>query len=75
MADPPKKRKRGPKGGTKHTPGRGHTRKSGPNKKKRFQAKARRKKAAEVAELAAKQAIWDALSPEVQELRPELKPD
>jgi hypothetical protein len=29
-------KKRGPKGGVKHTPGRGHDSKSGPSKKKRF---------------------------------------
>ncbi len=29
-------KKRGPKGGVKHTPGRGHDTKSGPSKKKRF---------------------------------------
>ena len=33
-------KKKGPKGGVKHTPGRGHTRKSSPRKKKRFEKKA-----------------------------------
>jgi hypothetical protein len=75
VRDDPEERKRGPKGGIKHTPGRGHTRKSGPNKKKRYQTKARRKKAAESADRDAKRAVWEALPPEVQKLRPELKPD
>lgn len=32
-------KKRGPKGGMKHQPGRGHNRKSNPSKKKRFSKK------------------------------------
>src|SRR5713101_8059773 len=37
---------RGPKGGVKHIPGRGHARKAGPQKKKRFQKKAAKKRKA-----------------------------
>ncbi len=36
MTDEEGQKKRGPKGGVKHTPGRGHDRKSAPSKKKQF---------------------------------------
>ncbi len=70
--DPEKKR--GPKGGIKHTPGRGHTRKSGPRKRKRFQRKAARKRGTQQGDLRKQWEIWDGLPPEVQKLRPELEP-
>ena len=68
------KKKKGPKGGVKHTPGRGHARKSGPQKKKQFA-----KKAAEIRkqtrESVRKQwAEWDAMPPDVQKFFPEKKP-
>ncbi len=72
-ADQPRK-KRGPKGGIKHTPGRGHARKSGPAKKKRFQRKAARRRHTAAADLVSQWAEWDALPPEVQKLLPEKKP-
>lgn len=68
------KKKRGPKGGIKHTPGRGHTPKSGPQKKKRFQQKAARRRRAKQSDLRRQWDKWDALPPDVQKLRPELKP-
>jgi hypothetical protein len=67
-------KKRGPKGGVKHTPGRGHTSKSGSRKRKRFQKKAARKRAAKVHELRRKWDEWDSLPPEAQKLRPDKKP-
>jgi hypothetical protein len=70
----PEKKKKGPRGGVRHTPGRSHTPKSGPPKKKRFQRKAARKRLARQDELRTQWDIWDSLSPEVQRLRPELKP-
>ncbi len=68
------RKKKGPKGGAKHTPGRGHTRKSGPRKKKRFQQKTAKKRKAEQQELRRRWAEWDALPPEVQKFFPEMKP-
>ncbi len=67
-------KKRGPKRGIKHTPGRGHTPKSGPQKKKRFQQKAAKKRQAEQEELRKQWDEWDALPPEVQKLRAEKEP-
>ena len=67
-------RNRGPKGGRKHTPGRGHRRKSEALKKKRFQRKAATKRRAEHDELRAQWHEWDALSAEQQRLLPDMKP-
>ena len=62
------KKKKGPKGGIKHTPGRGHDTKSGPSKKKRFRTKAA-KKQKEKEELARKLwKEWDEMSPELRQL-------
>lgn len=65
---------RGVRGGRKHTPGRGHTRKSGSAKRKRFQKKALRQREEAEADLKRQWDDWDALPPEVQGFRPELKP-
>ena len=67
-------KKKGPKGGVKHTPGQGHTRKSGPQKKKRFQKKAAKRRRAKQQNLQKQWDEWDSLPPEVQKLRPENKP-
>jgi hypothetical protein len=67
-------KKKGPKGGVKHTPGRGHKRKSDPRKKKRFQQKARKKRQAKEETLRKQWDEWDSLPPEVQQLRPQKKP-
>jgi hypothetical protein len=72
--DPQEPFKRGPKGGKKHTPGRGHDRKSRQRKKKRFAKKAQRNR-----ELARKEAeeawkLWDSLPDDVKRFRTELKP-
>jgi hypothetical protein len=66
--------KKGLKGGVKHTPGRGHSRKSGPLKKKRFQKKAAKKRQAQQDDLRKQWEDWDSLPPEVQKLLPEKKP-
>ncbi len=59
---------RGPRGGRKHQPGRGHDRKSVPAKKKRFAEKAARKR--KVLEEDAKKLWreWDELPDEVKKL-------
>ena len=67
-------KKRGPKGGMKHTPGRGHTPKSGPQKKKRFQRRAAKLRQTFDHQRDEAWALWDSLPPEVRALRPELKP-
>jgi hypothetical protein len=69
------KKKRGPKGGIKHQPGRGHDSKSRPQKKKRYARKAKAKRKAED-ELARKQwEEWDRLPDDVKKLLPpERKP-
>jgi hypothetical protein len=63
----PEKNK-GPKGGVKHTPGRGHDISSGPAKKKRFRRKAQKVRK-EKEELARKLwQEWDDMSPELRRL-------
>jgi hypothetical protein len=61
-------KKRGPKGGVRHQPGRGHDRKSAREKKKRFARRAARKRRQR--DQAAKKAWeeWDALPDEVKRL-------
>src|SRR5438552_2298094 len=49
--------RKGTKGGKKHTPGRGHTRKSQPHKTKRFEEKAARKRKQQHEEA---RRLWDA---------------
>jgi hypothetical protein len=66
--------KRGPKGGRKHKPGRGHRRRSEGSQRKAFQKKARRKRELEKEEKRMRQEQWDRLSPEVQKFLPNLKP-
>jgi len=63
----PEKR-RGPKGGMKHQPGRGHDRKSTPAKKKRFARKAATKRQEKDEEARKAWAEWDALSDDVKRL-------
>ncbi len=59
---------RGPEGGIKHQPGRGHDRKSAPAKKKRFARKAARKRAEQETEAREAWAEWDRLPDEVKRL-------
>jgi hypothetical protein len=61
-------KKRGPKGGVKHQPGRGHDRKSVPEKKKRFARKAARKRREQEEEARKAWAEWDALPDDVKRL-------
>ena len=65
---------RGPKSGRKHTPGKGHIRKSGPQKRKRFARRAVQKRKQERLTLLEKWLRWERLPEEVKRLRPELKP-
>jgi hypothetical protein len=65
---------RGPKGGKKHTPGRGHDRKSRNQKAKRLVAKAARKREQLRREAAEQWRVWDSLSDDAKKLRPELAP-
>jgi hypothetical protein len=58
----------------KHTPGRGHTRKSGPRKKKRFQKKTAKQRQAKQEDVRKQWDEWDSLPPDVQKLRPDKKP-
>lgn len=69
------KKKRGPKGGIKHRPGRGHRRKSERHQKNKFAKKAENKRNAKKEELRKKWTEWDSLPPDVQRMRPELEPD
>jgi hypothetical protein len=61
-------KKRGPKGGIKHQPGRGHARKSAPAKKKRFARRTAKKRRQEEEEARKAWAEWDALSDDVKRL-------
>lgn len=61
-------KKRGPKGGIKHQPGRGHDRKSTGVKKKRFVKKAAKKRRNEADEARAAWAEWDKLSEDAKKL-------
>lgn len=67
-------KKRGARGGAKHTPGRGHARKSDPQKKKRFRRKAATKRQEKHEALRKQWEEWDALTPDAKKLRPEMKP-
>ena len=67
------KKKRGAKGGVKHTPSRDHARKSSAEEEL-YQRKAARKRQAKQASLQKQWEEWDALPLEVQRLRPEMKP-
>ena len=61
-------KKKGPRGGVKHQPGRGHDTKSRPQRKKRFAKRAARKR--RVSEEAARKAWeeWDRLPDEVKKI-------
>ena len=61
-------KKRGPKGGVKHQPGRAHERKSGPAKKKRFARRAAKKRKAKEEEARRQWAEWDSLPDEQKKL-------
>lgn len=65
---------RGPKGGRKHTPGKGHTRKSGPQKRKRFARKVAKKRGKELLKQRDAWELWESLPDDVKKLRPDLQP-
>jgi hypothetical protein len=69
-----KKKAKGPKVGVKHQPGRGHDRKSAPQRKERFAKKQRRKRQAEDDDLRKRWEDWDKLSDDAKRLLPDLKP-
>jgi hypothetical protein len=72
--DPQEPFKRGPKGGKKHTPGRGHERKSADKKQERFKKKALREREQKRKILEEEWKVWDSLSDGAKKLQPELKP-
>lgn len=57
-------KKKGPKGGVKHTPGRGHVTRSGPAKKKLFRKNAAKKRQAKKETARKIWKDWDELSEE-----------
>jgi hypothetical protein len=65
---------RGPKGGKKHTPGRGHERKSRKRKDERRRSKARKLREALRAEAARQWAVWDSLMSDQKKFRDDLRP-
>jgi hypothetical protein len=67
-------KKRGPKGGIEHQPGKGHDSKSGPPKKRRFARKSARRRVAEQADARRQWEVWDGLTEEQKKLRPDLQP-
>jgi hypothetical protein len=74
MTQPGKRKKqKGPKGGTKHLPGRGHDRKSRV-KQRRFRKKQRRVREVAIEELRRQWRIWDSLNHEQKKFLPELEP-
>jgi hypothetical protein len=68
------KKKRGPKGGIKHQPGRGHDTKSRPIKKKRHEKKAKKKRQRREEEARRQWEVWDRLPEEQRKFLKELKP-
>jgi hypothetical protein len=65
---------RGPKGGRKHTPGRGHDRKSRVRKDLKRRRKAERRRAALGTKAREQWMIWDSLTTEQRKMRPDLRP-
>lgn len=61
-------KKRGPKGGIKHQPGRGHDSKSGPAKKKQYARRARRQRRDREEALRKQWQDYDALPDNVKKL-------
>ena len=69
-----KKKARGPLGGIKHQPGRGHDRKSGLQRQRRFARKAIRLRQQEEEEIRKQWEVWDKLTEEQKKLLPKLRP-
>lgn len=74
MAASEQPKKRGPRGGIKHKPGRGHDRKSGPAKTRRKMRKAARIRQEKLEEARRQWTVYDKLKEEVRKMCPELKP-
>lgn len=70
----PDEPERGPKGGRKHQPGRGHDRKSKPQSRARFTKRARRKRLLEMEALRKAWELWDGLSADAKKILKGLKP-
>lgn len=68
-------KKRGPKGGIKHQPGRGHDVKSGPVKKQRYRKKAKKLWQQQREEARRQWAVWDSLNDDVKKIRIDLEPE
>ena len=58
-----------------HTPGRGHRRNSDPPKKRRFQRRAIRKKAAADKRYDEAKRVWELMSEDARKMRPHLNPE
>jgi hypothetical protein len=69
-----KKKARGPRGGVKHQPVRGHDRRSAAQRKKEFARKALRLREQERQAIEQQWAIWDKLNEEQRRLLPDLRP-
>ena len=69
-----KQKKRGPKGGIKHQPGRGHDRKSKPQKVERFKRAAKRKEQEHLEGLRRAWQTWDGLSDDAKKILFDLEP-
>jgi hypothetical protein len=68
------KKARGPRGGVKHQPGRGHDSKSQSERKKQFARRQSRKRQAEDEDLKQRWAVWDRLTEDQRKLLPDLEP-
>ncbi len=68
MAEKDREKKRGPRGGVKHKPGRGHDRKSASEKRKRFVRKAAKKRQQKNEDAKKAWEEWDNLSEDVKRL-------
>jgi len=62
------KKPKGPKGGAKHQPGRGHDRKSSPTKKRRIAKRAARKRKQMEEEATEQWEKWDRIPEEAKKL-------
>ncbi len=68
-------KKRGPKGGIKHQPGRGHDTKSLSIKKRRYAKRAKREWQQKEEEARRQWAVWDSLNDYVKKIRTDLEPE
>jgi hypothetical protein len=59
----------------RHTPGRGHRRKSDPIKRKRFKKKAAKKKIEAIRRYNEAKKEWERMSEDARKMRPDLDPE